>query len=101
MSRDNMINSLPAPDQDLTQIIVVTTAGTPVQGPDVSDILGWYLKASVENTGIIYFMYHGQTKANKGFPLSPGDMIFVPVENLNSLDFDSSVNGEKIHASKY
>ena len=57
-------------DADLTQLITVTTAGTPVQGPNKSNPGGWVLKANADNTDTVYFMFHGQTKAAKGFPLN-------------------------------
>ena len=87
-------------DVDITQKIVVTTAGTPVQGPDKTNAGGWWVKAGTINTGVMYFMFHGQTAANKGFPLSAGQVMFLPVANLSGLDFDATVNGEKVVCSK-
>lgn len=87
-------------DADITQLITVANAGTPVQGPDKTNAGGWFIKAEVANTGTIYWMFHGQTKATKGYPLSAGDADFVPVSDLNSIDFDSSVSGEKVWAHK-
>lgn len=88
------------PDADMTQLITVVTAGTPVQGPDKVSEGIWLVKADPANTGTVYFMFHGQTKATKGFPLSAGEDEYVLVSNLNSLDFDASVNGMKIWALK-
>ena len=87
-------------DADLTQVITVTTTGTPVQGPNKSNPSGWYIKAATANTGVMYFMFHGQTAAAKGFPLSAGQVMFLPVANLSGLDFDATVNGEKVVCSK-
>ena len=87
-------------DADLTQVITVTTAGTPVQGPAKSNPSGWYIKAATANTGVMYFMFHGQTAVAKGFPLSAGQLFVIPVTNLSDIDFDASVNGEKIIAAK-
>ena len=53
-------------DADVTQHIVVTTAGTPVQGPAKTNPGGWMIGNYATNTTIVYFMYHGQTNANKG-----------------------------------
>lgn len=85
---------------DLTQLITVTTAGTPVQGPAVTNPGGWILKADPANSGSAWFMFHGQTKALKGFPLGVGESMMVPVESLADLDFDADTNGNKVHAAK-
>ena len=88
-------------DADLTQLITVTAAGTPVQGPDKSNPGGWMLKANPSNTGSVWVMFHGQTKAAKGFPLEVGgNPICVPVVNLSGLDFDADTSGGKVHAIK-
>lgn len=87
-------------DADLTQIITVTTVGTSVQGPAVTNPGGWILKASPANVGSVWFFFHGQTKALKGFPLAVGESMMVPVESLADLDFDADTNGNKIHAAK-
>lgn len=87
-------------DANLTQLITVTTAGTPVQGPDATNPGGWVLKAHADNTDTVYFMFWGQTKAAKGFPLNPGEAMIVPVSNLSTLGFDADVDGEKLHAAK-
>jgi hypothetical protein len=85
-------------DAGITQMITVTTAGTPVQGPDVTNPGGWVIIGAGANTGKAYWMFHGQTTANKGFPITQA--LPIPVENLSSLDFDVSVNGEKVVAYK-
>jgi len=87
-------------DADFTQLITVTTSGVPVQGPNKSNPGGWFLKANPNNTGNVWYMYHGQTKVLKGFPLSAGDLSIANVLNLNMLDFDSDYSAGKIHASK-
>ena len=97
---DETVGLLVAADADLTQIITVTTAGTVVQGPAKTNPGGWVIKANPTNTGNVWFMYHGQSKASKGFPLGIGDSMIVPIESLADLDFDADNNGGKIHASK-
>lgn len=87
-------------DAGLTQVITVPTAGTPVQGPAVSNPAGWWIKAAPGNTGTVFFMFFGQTSAAKGFPLSAGQTVAVQVANLAAIGFDASVSGEKIHACK-
>lgn len=87
-------------DADLTQVITVDVAGTPVQSPDKSNPTGWHIKASPTNTGNVFAMFHGQTKALKGFPLGPGESAFPAIENLSAFDFDTDTAGNKIHAMK-
>ena len=90
-------------DADITQLVTVTTAGTPVQGPNKSNPGGWVLKASPTNVVAVRFMFHGQLAAAKGFPLSVGESMYIPVANLSDLDFDadSGGNGSKIWAIKF
>ena len=88
------------PDADLTQVVTVTTAGTPVQGPAKSNPGGWMAKSDPANTGSVWFMFHGQTKANKGFPLGIGEVMPIHVESLADLDFDADTNGNKIRILK-
>ena len=87
-------------DADLTQLITVATAGTPVQGPDVSTPGGWMLKADPTNTGNVWFMFWGQTASAKGFPLAVGEVMLAAVENLSDLGFDADASGNKIRAIK-
>lgn len=87
-------------DADLTQLITVAAAGTPVQGPAVTNPGGWMIKADPANTGSVWLMFHGQTKAAKGFPLGVGESTIPPVESLADLDFDADTSGGKIHAMK-
>ena len=86
----------------VTGFITVTTAGTPVQGPDLAIAPG---KAVViayhpSNTGLIGI---GNSSANANlstgtpFILSgAGQAISLMVDNLNRIWVDASVNGEKV-----
>ena len=95
-------SSNPMPMQDIalnpsgtpTGVITVATAGSPQQGADIANLNGFVIKANPANTGIFYIFGTGQTYTT-GFPLSAGDMIYVPVADLNTLWFDVSVSGEK------
>ena len=87
-------------DANLTQLITVTTAGTPVQGPDVSSPGRWTLKADPANTGNVWFMFWGQTAEAKGFPLAAGEPMLLAVENLSDIGFDADTSGDKIRAVK-
>jgi len=90
--------NLITPDADITQLITVATSGSPVQGPAKTNPGGWYLAPGTTNTGAVYFMYHGQTKATKGMPIA--QLTPVPVSDLSSLDFDADTSGNIILASK-
>ena len=96
----DQFNGTPTPNADLTQIITVATAGSPQQGPDKASANGWFLTPGSANTGVAYWMYHGQTAAAKGFPMAVGGLFYVNVQNLNSLDFDVTTSGNTILASK-
>lgn len=89
-------------DADITQLITVTTAGTPVQGPNKTNPGGWILKVSPTNTVPMRFMFHGQTASAKGYPMSSGEWMYIPISNLSDLDFDADTggNGSKIWACK-
>ena len=82
-------------DNNLTGIITVTTAGAAVSGGDVSNTADFYIKPHPDNTDTIWVMPDGRTKAN-GFPLNTSETACVRVSNLNLLDFDADVSGEKI-----
>jgi hypothetical protein len=78
--------------------ITVTTAGTEVQGPDVSSNSKPILIVALSsNTGKIYVGNDGSNAVSSttGYELSAGNNI-ATFGNLNQLWFDSSVNGEKV-----
>lgn len=83
----------------ITGIVTVTTAGTEVTGPDVENTAGFILKGLPANTGTVWVMTTGAAKA-AGFPLAPGDTLTTGVINLNQLDFDADISGEKIAWAK-
>jgi hypothetical protein len=86
-----------AVDTDIAGSVTVTTAGTPVAGPDVALTNGVYIKARTTNTGVIYVGNHAtDMRTDYGFPLKAGDMVLVQVANVNQLKFDASVSGEKV-----
>jgi hypothetical protein len=91
---------IPTPDADLTQKITCGAPGVVQQGPNKSNDNGWLLTPAATNTGVAYFMFHGQTAANKGFPMAVGGLFYVPVVDLNSLDFDVTTSGNIVFASK-
>jgi len=81
-------------DADITQKIIVTTAGSPVQGPSKINEGGWTLKASPFNNAIVRLMFHGQLSSNKGFPLDLGDSYLFNGSDLSQLDFDADSGGD-------
>ena len=82
-------------DNNYTGIITVTTAGTPVSGGDVVSSDGFVVKPHPDNTDTVWVFPDGRTKSN-GFPLNVGEQVILRVSNLNLLDFDADVNGEKL-----
>ena len=75
--------------------ITVATAGTEVQGPDIS-AQGFFITAKPTNTGLGYVGNDGAgaVSSTTGFSLSAGDTIYWEGGNLRSLWFDAAVNGE-------
>jgi len=78
--------------------IKVTTAGTEVQGSNVPLDNGVWIKALNANTGLVFVGNNGSgvVSSTTGFELAPGEVIPVPVANLNEIWVDSAVNGEGI-----
>ena len=85
-------------DSAISGQITVTTAGTEVQGGNVPLTNGVLIKALGANTGKMYVGNDGAgaIASTTGYELSADQVIFVQVDNLNKLWFDSSVNGEKV-----
>lgn len=77
--------------------ITVTTAGTAVQGSAVDLIGGVFIRALEGNTGNVYVGNDGagDVTSSNGFELGPGDIIYIPVQNLSDLWFDAATNGDK------
>lgn len=77
--------------------ITVTTAGTAVVGTTTAKYFGFYIRALASNAGVVYVGNDGAddvTSAN-GYELSPGDDIYIEVEDLADLYFDAATNGDK------
>jgi len=88
-------DELVVPSSDFTGIITVATAGTEVQGPDISAPNGFYICGHPSNTQNVWIMPHGEAKTS-GYCLDAMQSILVRVACLYSLDFDADVNGEKL-----
>lgn len=96
MNIGTVSRQLVEPDTNLCQVITVTTAGTVVRGGMIQSEGGWRFKGHPDNTGDVWFMYHGASKTANGFPLSANAEVYVPVLGLWDIDFDADVDGEKI-----
>ena len=77
--------------------ITVTTAGTAVQG--TSTTRGTFLITFNPDEGAGYGFIgnngSGDVADGTGFMLKAGDKVTITLANLNSLYFDTSVNGDK------
>lgn len=74
----------------------VTTAGTRVALASSQAITsGVTIKALAANTGIIY-VGNSSVASTNGYQLSAGDSVFLEIANLNTVNIDSSVNGEGV-----
>lgn len=73
----------------------VTTAGTRVVLASSTTIKSVTVKALSTNTGLIY-VGNSTVSSSNGFQLSAGDSISMDIANLNTVNIDSSVNGEGV-----
>ena len=74
----------------------VTTAGTRVVLASSRALTaGVYIKALSTNTGLIYVGTSTVSSTN-GIQLSAKEQIWIPISNLNTINIDSSVNGEGV-----
>lgn len=78
--------------------INIVTAGTAVNGPNVFNSAGFFLKAHPDNTDTVWVGNDGadDVAATTGYPLNPGEQFLVGVDNLNKLWFDADVSGNDI-----
>jgi len=79
--------------------ITVTTSGNAIQGTDIN-WYGFYIKAHPDNTDTVWVGNDatgtGDVSNLTGFPLDPGETVWLPVSNLDQLYFDADVNGLKV-----
>lgn len=73
----------------------VTTAGTRVALASSQAVQSVTIKALTTNTGIIY-VGNSSVSSTNGFQLSAGDSVSMDIANLNTVNIDSSVNGEGV-----
>ncbi len=78
--------------------INVTTSGTAVQGPNIPNPGGFFLKANPNNTDTVWVGADGfdDVSSTTGYPLNSGEQIWTGATNLNQLWFDADVSGEDI-----
>jgi len=89
-------------DADRSGQVTVTTAGTAVQGSDVSGV-EFEFAAHPANTGAVYIgNVSGDVASTNGFPLGyassglASPSVRLMVGNLQELYFDAAQNGDKI-----
>lgn len=76
--------------------VTVTTAGTRVQVSGTTvPIDSVYVKSKAANAGKIY-LGGASVSATVGLELSPGEGVYITVNNLTALYVDSASNGDKI-----
>jgi hypothetical protein len=86
----------------LSGVITVTTAGTAVQGTDVGswegEKGGFFIVGEPSNTGVVYVGNDGagDVTSGNGFPLSPGQIIYVIASNLSELWFDAATSADEL-----
>lgn len=93
-----MTPPIPPVDVNFSGVITVTTAGTPITGSDISNPGGFWVQGEAANTKAAYVFPNvtNATAANSGACLPAGQIVFMPVTNLNQLKFDAGANGEKV-----
>jgi hypothetical protein len=90
-----MIASLSAPSTIYNGKKTVTTAGTRVALASSQAVKSVTIKALSANTGVIYVGDSSVSSAN-GLQLLAGESISLDIANLNTVNLDSSVNGEGV-----
>jgi hypothetical protein len=70
--------------------VTVVSAGSPIQGPNVLNPDGFFIKNHSGNSGsgYAYVMRSGSTKTSS-MTLDVGEVMYFPVGNLNMLSFDA------------
>ena len=74
--------------------ITITTAGTVVQGSDVSNPRGFFITTYTTNAGAVWVIPHGGSKTTQAYPVAVGIQAYLNVYNLNQVDFDATTSGD-------
>lgn len=88
-------SAVSAPGSVFNGKTTVTTAGTRVTLAASQAVKSVTVKALAANTGTIY-VGNGSVASTNGFQLAAGDTISLDISNLNTVNLDSSVNGEGV-----
>ncbi len=92
----NNVNTVEvAPTAVLNGKTTVTTAGTRVVLASSTTCKSVTIKALAANTGIIY-VGNSTVASTNGFALLAGETVTMDIANLNTVNIDSSVNGEGV-----
>ena len=75
--------------------ITVTTASTPVNGPDVAGMRG-FLVTPKYNSGAIWVIPHAGSKTTQAYPVGYGIQAFLNVADLNQCDFDATTSAQVV-----
>ena len=77
--------------------IPVATAGTAVQGTNVVNSNGFYVRALDDNLAMMYVGNDGagDVSPTTGYELAPGESIVIHNNNMNSIWFDAIADGDK------
>lgn len=74
----------------------VATAGTAVALASSTACRAVTIKALSTNTGLMYVSIDPSDADNTDFELSASEAITIPIDNLDRIRIDASVNGEKV-----
>lgn len=92
---DSFAGEVSSPTTVLNGKTTVTTAGTRVPLAASTTCVSVTIKALATNTGIIY-VGSSTVASSNGFELAAGDSVSLDIANLNTVNIDSSVNGQGV-----
>lgn len=96
VATDDVVQTTPsAPTTIYNGKKAVTTAGTRVTLAASQAVKSVVIKALAANTGIIY-VGDASVASTNGFALAAGEIVSLDIANLNTVNLDSSVNGESV-----
>lgn len=79
----------------------VGTSAVPLTSVDVHLAKGVQLKADEANTGTVFVggagVTAGTTPATDGFPLAPGDGLFVPIDRASKLRLIATAASQNVY----
>lgn len=76
--------------------LVRFTEGTKELVPGGRPKIGIQIKASKDNQGVVY-LGGSEVTSEDGYPLDPGENIFLPIDITDGLYGFAEVNGDKVN----